>query len=153
MVATEARLGDTGDLGQFTGEGRRATEHAARIAGGLELFVNAGATSVSVDSVKAAYAAGTKAPESKQVIAEAKAEVKAEVKEAEAAPAGPDVPEDVIVKTAGDAKNFNLYVVHTNGVHGRIEPSDSRVGYSRLATLLELGKSVTDKALVLDACN
>jgi len=63
----------------------------------------------------------------------------------------PMVDDDVIVKSYDGEKNFNLYVVHTNDVHGRIEATSDNVGYSRLATLLKMGRSVTDKALVLDA--
>ena len=62
----------------------------------------------------------------------------------------PDVPKDVIVKSNDGEKNFNLYVVHTNDVHGRIEANPG-VGYANLATLLKMGRSVTDKNLVLDA--
>ncbi len=115
-----------------------------------------------VDMVKAAYEAGkAKTPEVKAMVetkvetkAAPKAEAKAEVKAAPAAAAPAakeEVPADVIVKTDGDSKNFDLFIVHTNDVHGRIEPTDDIVGYSRLATLVKMGQSVTDKTLVLDA--
>ncbi len=107
-----------------------------------------------VGMVKAAYEAGKKEAPVVKAMVETKVETKAAPKaapEAVPAPAKPDVPADVIVKSAGDSKNFDLFIVHTNDVHGRIEPSDDTVGYSRLATLVNLGKSVTDKALVLDA--
>jgi 2',3'-cyclic-nucleotide 2'-phosphodiesterase (5'-nucleotidase family) len=116
-----------------------------------------------VNYVKSAYAKmmkmptmPTKAVEEAKVTAPA-AKEEATVKEA-AAPAMvketkkmPVVADDVIVKSYDGEKNFNLYVVHTNDVHGRIEASSSNVGYARLSTLLKMGRSVTDKALVLDA--
>ncbi|HPK63813.1 MAG TPA: metallophosphoesterase, partial [Sphaerochaeta sp.] len=56
-----------------------------------------------------------------------------------------------IVKNAAGDKDFDLFVVHTNDVHGRITPSDGGMGYSKLATMLEVGRSITDNILVLDA--
>lgn len=56
-----------------------------------------------------------------------------------------------IVKADGD-DTFDLYVVHTNDVHGRIvEGEDDSLGYAKLSTLLKMGRSVTDNILVLDA--
>ena len=56
-----------------------------------------------------------------------------------------------IVKNAAGDKDFDLFVVHTNDVHGRITPSDGGMGYSKLATMLEVGRSITDNILLLDA--
>ena len=56
-----------------------------------------------------------------------------------------------IVKATGD-DTFDLFVVHTNDVHGRIEEgTDGSLGYAKLSTLLKMGRSVTDNILVLDA--
>lgn len=56
-----------------------------------------------------------------------------------------------IIKADGD-DTFDLYVVHTNDVHGRIEEgTDGSLGYAKLSTLLKMGRSVTDNILVLDA--
>jgi 2',3'-cyclic-nucleotide 2'-phosphodiesterase (5'-nucleotidase family) len=102
-----------------------------------------------IDSVKGMYAAKTAAPK-KEAAPVVKEEV-AVAPKAPAAPAMPEVDKDVIVKSNDGQKNFNLYVVHTNDVHGRIEGSDSVVGYARLATLVNMGRSVTNKNLLLDA--
>jgi 2',3'-cyclic-nucleotide 2'-phosphodiesterase (5'-nucleotidase family) len=67
-----------------------------------------------------------------------------------AAPKAPAIDKDIIVKSNDGEKSFNLYVVHTNDVHGRIEEGDG-IGYAKLATLLKMGRSVTNKVLVLDA--
>ena len=56
------------------------------------------------------------------------------------------------IKKADGDDTFNLYVVHTNDVHGRIEEgTDGSLGYAKLSTLLKMGRSVTDNILVLDA--
>jgi 2',3'-cyclic-nucleotide 2'-phosphodiesterase (5'-nucleotidase family) len=110
-----------------------------------------------IDSMKSAYAKAT-AP--KPAVPKAEPVVEAEAPAAEveveavavvpAAPAAPDVDEDVMVKSNDGQKNFYLYVVHTNDVHGRIE-ADPGVGYANLATLVNMGRSVTNKNLLLDA--
>ncbi|NCB02628.1 MAG: bifunctional metallophosphatase/5'-nucleotidase, partial [Spirochaetia bacterium] len=112
-----------------------------------------------VNSVKASYAKDTKITKV-ELPAKAEPVVVEEAVVVEAAPvvvapvvvakAMPDVPKDVIVKTYGGEKNFNLYVVHTNDVHGRIEANPG-IGYANLSSLLKMGRSVTDKYLVLDA--
>jgi len=56
----------------------------------------------------------------------------------------------IVKNNAGD-KDFDLFVVHTNDVHARITPADGGMGYSRLATMLETGRSITDNILLLDA--
>jgi 2',3'-cyclic-nucleotide 2'-phosphodiesterase (5'-nucleotidase family) len=62
----------------------------------------------------------------------------------------PDVDDDVIVKSYDGEKNFYLYVVHTNDVHGRIEEGPG-VGYAKLSTLVDMGRAITNKNLLLDA--
>ena len=64
----------------------------------------------------------------------------AEIPSQEPMPAGKEYPYGVtgIVKADGD-DTFNLYVVHTNDVHARIVEGE------------EMGRSVTDNILVLDA--
>jgi 5'-nucleotidase/UDP-sugar diphosphatase len=60
---------------------------------------------------------------------------------------------EVIAKvdlTAEVEKDFDLYIVHTNDVHGRIEEGDG-IGYAKLATMMKMLRSVTDKNLLLDA--
>jgi len=103
-----------------------------------------------INSVKTAYAKDIAPAKEEMKKAEpvvAKAEVVAPVVVAKAMP---DVPKDVIVKTNDGEKNFNLYVVHTNDVHGRIEAGPG-IGYANLSTLLKMGRSITSKNLVLDA--
>ena len=56
-----------------------------------------------------------------------------------------------IVKNDQGSDEFNLIVVHTNDVHGRIEEGDGLIGYSRLSTLLNMARAMTDNVLVLDA--
>ena len=113
-------------------------------------------TKAYVDYVMAQYAKVTKpapAPKPAPVVEAAKPAAPAPVAPAPAAPAAPAMPvvdEDVIVKSNDGQKNFNLYVVHTNDVHGRIEEGDG-VGYAKLATLVNMGRSVTNKNLLLDA--
>ncbi|WP_320127986.1 hypothetical protein [uncultured Sphaerochaeta sp.] len=46
---------------------------------------------------------------------------------------------------------MDLFVVHTNDVHGRIVPADGGMGYSKLATMLKMGRALTDNILLLDA--
>jgi 2',3'-cyclic-nucleotide 2'-phosphodiesterase (5'-nucleotidase family) len=60
------------------------------------------------------------------------------------------VDKDIIVKSNDGETAFNLYVVHTNDVHGRIEEGDG-IGYAKLATLVKMGRSITNKNLLLDA--
>ncbi len=56
-----------------------------------------------------------------------------------------------IEKNAKGDKEFDLYVVHTNDVHGRIVPADGGMGYSKFATLLRDARALTDNILLLDA--
>ncbi len=57
----------------------------------------------------------------------------------------------IVKNTQGDSE-FDLFIVHTNDVHGRIvEGEDGSAGYSKLSTLLKMGRSVTDNILLLDA--
>ncbi|NCC90183.1 MAG: bifunctional metallophosphatase/5'-nucleotidase [Spirochaetia bacterium] len=56
-----------------------------------------------------------------------------------------------IVKNNDGAKEFDLFIVHTNDVHARIVPADGGMGYSKLSTMLNVGRGLTDNILVLDA--
>jgi len=56
-----------------------------------------------------------------------------------------------IVKDDSGKTEFNLFVIHTNDVHARIEESDSAIGYAKLATLIKMAKMYSDDVLVLDA--
>ena len=56
-----------------------------------------------------------------------------------------------IMKNADGANEFDLFVVHTNDVHGRVYSSENSVGYSKLATMLKVGRGITDNILLLDA--
>ena len=58
-----------------------------------------------------------------------------------------------IVKSDADYPVFDLFVVHTNDVNGKVESGDFNVGYDKLSTMLKVAKSVTDNILVLDAGN
>jgi 2',3'-cyclic-nucleotide 2'-phosphodiesterase (5'-nucleotidase family) len=108
-------------------------------------------TKAYVDYVMAQYAkVSAPAPKPAPVVEAAKPAAPAPVAPAPAAPAMPVVDKDVMVKSNDGQKNFNLYVVHTNDVHGRIEEGDG-VGYAKLATLVNMGRSVTNKNLLLDA--
>lgn len=55
------------------------------------------------------------------------------------------------VKNDDGAKEFDLFIVHTNDVHGRIVPGDGGMGYPKLATMLKMGRAITDNILYLDA--
>lgn len=57
----------------------------------------------------------------------------------------------VIEKNNSGDNVFDLFIVHTNDVHGRIEPSKSSIGYSKLSTLLNTARRITDNILLLDA--
>ncbi|MCI2097272.1 MAG: 5'-nucleotidase C-terminal domain-containing protein [Sphaerochaeta sp.] len=57
----------------------------------------------------------------------------------------------MVEKNTAGTKTFDLIVVHTNDVHARIVPADGGMGYAKLATLLKMGRSITDNILVLDA--
>jgi len=56
-----------------------------------------------------------------------------------------------IEKNTAGTKTFDLMVVHTNDVHARIVPADGGMGYAKLATMLKMGRAITDNILVLDA--
>lgn len=47
--------------------------------------------------------------------------------------------------------NSSIVIYHTNDVHGRIEKTDSQVGYARIANLIEKEKAMGNKILLLDA--
>ncbi len=90
---------------------------------------------------------------------EVKVEVKVEVKKAVVvkAPVKEEPKEIVypygvkeIVKAEGNDV-FDLFIVHTNDVHGRLEGSSKVVGYARLSTMLQVARSITDNILLLDA--
>ncbi|MFA6646611.1 MAG: 5'-nucleotidase C-terminal domain-containing protein, partial [Sphaerochaetaceae bacterium] len=101
-----------------------------------------------IDYVKTTYAKVTKPVEVKvpeKVVVEVAKPAPVVV-----APAMPDVDDDVIVKSYDGEKNFYLYVVHTNDVHGRIEEGPG-VGYAKLSTLVDMGRAITNKNLLLDA--
>ncbi len=58
----------------------------------------------------------------------------------------------MITKNTKGDKEFDLFVVHTNDVHGRLEPSRNKtIGYSRLATLVKEARKITDNILLVDA--
>ena len=102
-----------------------------------------------LDAFIASYLAAPAAEKAATVVEEpvAAAEESAAAAEPETFPFG--VTE--IVKATGD-DTFDLFVVHTNDVHGRIEEgTDGSLGYAKLSTLLKMGRSVTDNILVLDA--
>ena len=56
----------------------------------------------------------------------------------------------IVKNTQGDSL-FDLFVVHTNDVHARIVPADGGMGYSKLATMLKVARSITNNILLLDA--
>ena len=56
----------------------------------------------------------------------------------------------VVKNTQGDTE-FDLIVVHTNDVQGRVVPMDDGMGYSKLSTMLKAGRAITKNILVLDA--
>ncbi|WP_345906892.1 bifunctional metallophosphatase/5'-nucleotidase, partial [Sphaerochaeta sp. UBA5849] len=56
-----------------------------------------------------------------------------------------------IVKNDAGTEEFDLFIVHTNDVHARIVPADGGMGYSKLSTMLKMGRALTDNILVLDA--
>ncbi|MCR5732472.1 MAG: 5'-nucleotidase C-terminal domain-containing protein [Sphaerochaetaceae bacterium] len=58
--------------------------------------------------------------------------------------------EPIVKNAQGDAE-FDLFVVHTNDVHGRVVPMDGGMGYSKLSTMLKAGRAITNNILLLDA--
>jgi 2',3'-cyclic-nucleotide 2'-phosphodiesterase (5'-nucleotidase family) len=56
-----------------------------------------------------------------------------------------------IVKSDANYPVFDLFVVHTNDVQGKVYGSENNVGYARLSTMLQVARSLTDNLLVLDA--
>ena len=59
---------------------------------------------------------------------------------------------DPVVKNTQGDEEFDLFIAHTNDVHGRIvEGEDGSMGYSKLSTLLKMARSITDNVLLLDA--
>lgn len=58
-----------------------------------------------------------------------------------------------VVKTDADTKDFDLYIVHTNDVHGHLDSNGTtEIGYPKFATLLKVGKELAhNNVLVLDA--
>ena len=100
-----------------------------------------------VDDI-AEYAATLAAPaeEPEPAVAETVAEIAAE-------PEPIEYPFGVqpITKNDQGSDDFDLFIIHTNDVHGRIVEEDGQIGYSRLATLLNMARSMTDNILVLDA--
>ena len=116
----------------------------------------AGVTAIPADAGVQAYIDYQKGQLAKMTkVVEAKPAPVAEAKPAVAVPvpmvpAAPAIDKDIIVKSNDGLKEFDLYVVHTNDVHGRIEEGDG-IGYAKLATLVKMGRSVTDKDLLLDA--
>ncbi len=107
----------------------------------------AGIDYVPADAVVRAYLAAAKSEYAKLIKKPAVPVVPVEV--AVEVPAKV-YPEGVIVKSDEGEKDFYLYVVHTNDVHGRIEAGPG-VGYAKLSTLAQLGRSLTSKNLLLDA--
>ncbi len=105
---------------------------------------------VLADDLKAYVAtllddAGTAYAESEPVAAEPVAE------EAPAETAYPYGVEPIVKNDQGDSE-FDLFIVHTNDVHGRImEGEDGSVGYSKFSTLIDMARSITDNILLLDA--
>ncbi|MDD4842614.1 MAG: 5'-nucleotidase C-terminal domain-containing protein, partial [Sphaerochaetaceae bacterium] len=116
-------------------------EKAAAEKAAAERAVKLAAEKAAAEKAAAAKAAADAA--AKKAAEAAKPVVVAEV-------AKPAVDADVIVKSDDGQKSFNFYIVHTNDVHGRIEEGDG-VGYAKLATLVKMGRSVTNKNLLLDA--
>ncbi|AEC02188.1 bifunctional metallophosphatase/5'-nucleotidase [Parasphaerochaeta coccoides] len=57
----------------------------------------------------------------------------------------------LIEKNEDGATEFDLFIVHTNDVHARIDSADGGIGYARLATMLNYARSITDNILLLDA--
>ncbi len=55
-----------------------------------------------------------------------------------------------IVKSRGTG-DFDLFVVHTNDVHGRAEEGEGMIGYSKLSTLLDMARAATGNILLVDA--
>lgn len=90
-----------------------------------------------------------------EVVEAPKAEVKEEAKEVTVVKEKePEVVYPYGVKEIVKAEGhdvFDLFIVHTNDVHGRVEATDSNIGYSRLSTMLQVARSITDNILLLDA--
>lgn len=59
-------------------------------------------------------------------------------------------PMEMVVKSSDRFTEFDLYIAHTNDALGAL---DEGIGYARLATGVNFGRSLTDKTLLLDAGN
>ncbi len=110
-----------------------------------------------IDSVKADYAKATAPPKVAEPVVVAVEKPKVEEPVLTVTPAvvapkveKPVIDKDIVLKSYSGEKDFELYVVHTNDVHGRIEEGDG-VGYAKLATLVKMLREATDKNLLLDA--
>ncbi len=71
-----------------------------------------------------------------------------------AAPAEETLPFGVtpIVKNTQGDSVFDLFIVHTNDVHARVNAGeDGSAGYAKLATIIKTARQITNNVLVLDA--
>ena len=57
-----------------------------------------------------------------------------------------------IVKSEGHDV-FDLFIVHTSNVHRELEATDNNIGYSRLSTMMQVARGITNNILFLDAGN
>lgn len=73
----------------------------------------------------------------------------------EEAPIEESLPAEVIDETPAVAQpieEFNVYIVHTNDILGTLK-SEHSIGFARLATLLDWGREISERNLLLDAGN
>ena len=88
------------------------------------------------------------------VVSEPVVEAEEAVEEEESAAPASDYPygvQPIVKNTQGDSE-FDLFIVHTNDVHGRIvEGEDGSAGYSKLSSLMDMARAITDNILLLDA--
>lgn len=57
----------------------------------------------------------------------------------------------IVKNTQGDSE-FDLFIIHTNDVHARVNAGeDGSMGYAKMNTLLNVARDITDNILLLDA--
>ncbi len=155
LAAEAARYGTSGVYYSFQDDGTLLLEYPEGIA---EVERKALSDTLASDLIE--YV--TYVPEA---VADAPAKMEEPAEEAPAEPAEAAVAEvpatepetfllgvEPVVKSSGDTDGFELYIVHTNDVHGRIEEgTDGSMGYAKLSTLLSMGRELTPDILLLDA--
>ncbi len=57
------------------------------------------------------------------------------------------------IKKADGNDEFDLFIIHTGDINSNMQASSDGIGYSRLKTMIDEAKSITDNILLVDAGN